>query len=88
MTPYIRPLTTRQAALHALCNLPRYLAVASDLVQVDLAAEETSPAVRRLLRAHAEREGFGPDATAVGVLAVVAVWKVSKTWANFYNSLL
>ena len=73
-------LVHRLAVLHALCNLPRYLAIASDLVQVDLTAEATSPELRTLLRAHAAKESASSlsssvgEVQSVGVLAVVATF--------------
>ena len=67
-------LVHRHAALHSLMNLPRYLAMSSDTVKVDLEAEETSPRVRELLTAHAARHGKA-NARAAAILAVVATFQ-------------
>lgn len=67
-------LVHRQAAFHSLCNLPRYLAMSSDMVRVDLDAEQTSAAVRELLTVHALREGK-QNTRSVAVLAVIATFK-------------
>jgi hypothetical protein len=67
-------LVHRQAAFHSLCNLPRYLAMSSDLVRVDLDAEETTPRLRELLATHALREGKS-NTRSVAVLAVVATFR-------------
>jgi hypothetical protein len=67
-------LVHRDAAFHSLCNLPRYLAMSSDMVRIDLDAEQTSAAVRELLAVHALREGK-QNTRSVAVLAVVATFK-------------
>ena len=77
---------SRQAAFHSLCNLPRYLAMSSDMVRVDLEAEQTSPKVRELLAAHALREGKS-NARSVAVLAVVATYKVNSLYLSPWLAL-
>ena len=67
-------LVHKAAALHSLCNLPRYLSMSSDLVKVDLDAEETSEGLRELLGAHATREGKA-NTRSVAMLSVVAAYK-------------
>ena len=82
----VRARHSRQAAFHSLCNLPRYLAMSSDMVRVDLEAEQTSPKVRELLAAHAVQEGKS-NARSVAVLAVVATYKVNSLYLSPWLAL-
>lgn len=67
-------LVSHAALVHVLCNLPRYLGVTSDLVRVDLEADETSLKLRALMEKQAAVAGK-QKADGGSLLAVVSSWK-------------
>jgi len=69
-TQYAIYLVDDRACMHALAREPRYLAMAPDLTQVDLTAEETSDSIKQLFRYKLHNT---PDVTDMNKASIVTV---------------